>query len=222
MQRIAKILTCVVILLFFNQLSADNSVRANNHYPISRYVNIAPEATQGQKNPLKGVIQHVNFHRNIKYVGQAIRDLLKTSGYRLAPHHPDPRIHRMLSLQLPAIHRNMGPLTLENALEVLAGEPWMLSVDPINRFISFELPGLYQLKVNASHYNKHVSKPLRAGQRINVKKRVQKKYVNRKIVKRVATPKIRKYKSNVARTQNKNEKRIFNLTWSELPEEWKK
>jgi len=130
----------IAVTAFSFQVSADNSISNEQIKNVSRYVTLMPKATKAQRNPMKGIINRVHFRNNIKTVGQAIQNILKDSGFRLTRYHPEKRVHKMFSLRLPNIHRNMGPISLENTLEVLAGEPWELSVDPINRLVSFELP----------------------------------------------------------------------------------
>jgi len=107
---------------------------------ISRYVNLLPGPTKAQRNPLHMVLPNVSFRHEVKTVGQAIRFLLKDTGFHLTQHHPDKRVFQLFRLSLPKIHRRMGPLTLEQALETLSGDPWILAIDPINRLISFQLP----------------------------------------------------------------------------------
>ncbi len=103
---------------------------------VSRYVNLLPGPTNAQRNPLHMVLPNVSFRAEVKSVGQAIRFLLKDTGFRLARYHPDKRVFQMFRLSLPKIHRHMGPLTLEQALNTLSGEPWILSIDPINHFFT--------------------------------------------------------------------------------------
>lgn len=131
---------------------------------ISRYVNLLPGPTKAQRNPLHMVLPNVSFRHEVKTVGQAIRLLLKDTGYRLTRHHPDKRIFHMFRLSLPKIHRRMGPLTLEQALKTLSGEPWILTVDPINRLVSFQLPDHFRvpLHVKTKPIKKKVNKPRKA------------------------------------------------------------
>jgi len=45
----------------------------------------------------------------------------------------------LLDLPLPAIHRTIGPMTLDRALNTLSGEAFELIVDPVHRKVAFEL-----------------------------------------------------------------------------------
>jgi type IV pili sensor histidine kinase/response regulator len=68
-------------------------------------------------------------------VGDALNGVLLRSGYRLCAHHEDTQ--RLAALPLPAVHNPLGPLTLRDALEVLAGRGWQLEVDESIREICF-------------------------------------------------------------------------------------
>jgi len=120
---------------------------SENNLHVSRYVESTPGPTEAQFNPLHVVIPRVRFGNNVHSVGQAINVLLIDTGYRLARQHPDKRVEQILKLRLPDIQRNMGPLTLEQALKTLVSDPWILSVDPVHRLVSYELPDLYRQPV---------------------------------------------------------------------------
>jgi len=119
------------------------TVASNNTDKISvsagRYARVTPAATPEQSNPLS-VIINIAFASNITNVGEALEHLLVRSGYRLADlDASDPYLPILLSRPLPHVHRRLGPITLHDALITLAGEAWYLSVDPVNRLISYEL-----------------------------------------------------------------------------------
>ncbi len=111
---------------------------------VSRYVTLSPGASMAQRNPLQSVIPKIVFSPHVKTVFNAVESLLKDSGYQIAKYHPDRRVHQLFGLPLPDVHRMMGPMSLESALETLSGEPWILAVDPINRLITFQLPLSYK------------------------------------------------------------------------------
>ena len=111
---------------------------------VSRYVTVNAAASEAQKDPLNAVIPNLTFPRQVVTVFDALQTLLNDSGYRIATFHPDVRVHQLFNLALPAIHRQLGPISLENALNTLSGSPWMLAVDPINRLVTFQLPRHYK------------------------------------------------------------------------------
>lgn len=163
MRKLIRLLP-IVLLSVAVSVSAKPSLPHQNEsaLSISRYVDLTPAPSQAQKNVMKLVLPRINFSPNIKSVGQAINYLLLDTGYKLTRHHPDPRVHQLFRLPLPKIHRNMGPLTLEQALSVLAGEPWQLAVDPINRLVSFQLPDHFQQATIRSHQTQHAHKPVKS------------------------------------------------------------
>ncbi len=130
---------------------------------VGRYSVLPARPTVEQADLLSAVVT-VRFQEPVRTVGEAVHHLLQDSGYRLAEHHgasltvllglplsPGP-VHRapprtphgasltvLLGLPLPGVHRNLGPLTLRQALETLAGPVFRLVQDPVHRLVSFEL-----------------------------------------------------------------------------------
>lgn len=120
--------------------STDGFQHSNNSsIQLSRYSIQLTDATKAQKDPLQAVIKQVRFPSKVKTVGVAINTVLKNSGYRIKAQHLEPKVKDLFRFPLPAIQRNMGPLTVEQALTTLAGEPWILVVDREHRLISFQL-----------------------------------------------------------------------------------
>jgi len=172
---------------------------------VSRYVESTPGPTEAQFNPLHVVIPRVRFGSNVYSIGQAINVLLIDTGYRLARQHPDKRVEQILKLRLPDIQRNMGPLTLEQALKTLVSSPWILSVDPVHRLISYELPYLYR-SADKAHKVIH-RKPYQATQKRQVH---HKKYVKPTAKKRMYKAR-RKYKPTKDKWKDINET-LFGVT----------
>jgi len=109
-----------------------------------RYTAVAPVASAAQRDPL-AVIVSVHFPSRVTTVHEALTYLLERSGYRLATGSTaDPRLPVLLARPLPAVHRNLTHLTLENALRALAGDAFELVVDPAHRLVSFELVPVYR------------------------------------------------------------------------------
>jgi len=111
-----------------------------------RYSLISTKATPSQSD-LFAVIIKTDFPLTVTTVGAAIQNLLLNSGYRLAKaSHTDPYMHVLMDAQLPEVQRDLGPISLRNALTVLAGKPWRLVVDPVHRLVSFDLKKSYRRK----------------------------------------------------------------------------
>ena len=72
-------------------------------------------------------------------VGAVVEVVLQASGYRLSsPPNADPARAQLLTLPLPAVHRELSNLTVRQALKTLAGPAFQLVDDPVHRLISFE------------------------------------------------------------------------------------
>ena len=106
---------------------------------VGRYSALRALPTVAQADLLSTTIT-ARFPERIQTVGQAVRYLLQRSGYRLADHHVANSVTAdLLGLPLPTVHRNLGPITLQQALETLIGPVFRLVLDPVHRLIAFEL-----------------------------------------------------------------------------------
>ena len=121
---------------------------AHAYVPLSRYRVQLSLATTAQRDPLQMMLKPLHFSHQAN-VGSAIKKILKDSGYTLTTFHPDARVHQLLALPLPKVHHSLGPINLTQALSILAGSPWLLTVDPIHRLISFQLPDYFQTEKTA-------------------------------------------------------------------------
>ncbi len=114
---------------------------------VGRYATIAPVATPAQAN-LMQVVVRIHFPDEITTLRPAFEHILARSGYRLAPAlAADPRLETLMRAPLPEVHRRLGPITLQRALETLAGPTWVLVADPVHRLVSFELAAPYSATV---------------------------------------------------------------------------
>jgi len=105
---------------------------------VGRYSLLAATPTQAQAE-LLATTMTVRFPERIQTVGEAVRYLLQRSGYRLATAESiGPDTVALFALPLPAVHRNLGPMTLRDALETLAGPAFHLVQDPVHRLVTFE------------------------------------------------------------------------------------
>lgn len=114
---------------------------------VGRYSLFSATPTEAQSELLAATVT-VRLPDRIQTVGEAVRYLLHRSGYRLAaPESIGPDTAALFALPLPAAHRNLGPMTLEDALETLAGPAFHLVQDPVHRLITFERCTTDQLAV---------------------------------------------------------------------------
>ncbi|MCG7890205.1 MAG: pili assembly chaperone [Candidatus Thiodiazotropha endolucinida] len=109
-----------------------------NDLQVGRYSLFAATPTEAQSELLAAAMT-VRIPERIQTVGEAVRYLLHRSGYRLAaPESIGPDTVALFALPLPAVHRSLGPMTLKEALETLAGPAFHLVQDPVHRLITFE------------------------------------------------------------------------------------
>ncbi len=68
-------------------------------------------------------------------VGEALQHLLQRTGYQLCPEADEgPTLYRHA---LPAAHYQLGPMPLKQALQLLGGRAWQLTVDDRERQVCF-------------------------------------------------------------------------------------
>lgn len=122
-----------------NQYPARNEVDKIEALQTGRYSFVKNIPPVDQLNPLKVVVK-TRIPQSVETVGEAVEFLLARSGFTLADQvvlSQETRI--LLDLQLPQIHRNIGPMTLDKALYALCGEAFELVVDPVHRKVAYEL-----------------------------------------------------------------------------------
>ena len=109
-----------------------------NDLQVGRYSLMTATPTAAQAALLVAVIT-VQFPQRIQTVGEAVPYLLQRSGYRLATTESiGADTAALFALPLPAVHRNLGPMTVRDALAILAGPAFYLVQDPVHRLITFE------------------------------------------------------------------------------------
>ena len=106
---------------------------------VGRYQTVILQPTDEQLDLLSSIVE-IELPGDIKTVGQAIVHLLDGSGYRLlSPKLAEPYRVLLFSLPLPKVQRQLGPISLRQALEMLSGPAFRLVIEPAYRLVSFEL-----------------------------------------------------------------------------------
>lgn len=105
--------------------------------PVLRYgrytlVELAPASAQ--RDLMRQVVQVSIPETRKATVGEALRQILSRSGYKLCSNDD---VATLSALPLPASHHRLGPLMLRDALLTLSGSAWNLSVDDGVRTICF-------------------------------------------------------------------------------------
>lgn len=104
-----------------------------------RYTAVAPVATPAQQEPLRAIVT-VKLPETVTTIGAAVERVLSGTGYALHDMNgANPEEANLLSRPLPDVQRSLGPITLLDALEVLAGPAFRVQIDRVHRLIGFEL-----------------------------------------------------------------------------------
>lgn len=114
---------------------------APQEIPVTRYARytlVEVGATASQKDLLAQVIDVTIpiTAKQIATVQDAMTYVLRNSGYQLCS---DEAIATFRGFQLPIAHQHLGPITVKDALSILAGPAWSLQVDHQNRMVCFTL-----------------------------------------------------------------------------------
>lgn len=100
-----------------------------------RYTRVSTEPLPEQHDLLAQIID-IRIPASLSpTVGEALRHLLQHTGYSLCAQPSDgPTLYRHA---LPAAHYQLGPLPLKQALQLLGGPAWQLTVDERERQVCF-------------------------------------------------------------------------------------
>ncbi|CCW29078.1 PilL N-terminal domain-containing protein [Xenorhabdus nematophila] len=108
-----------------------------------RYLLVSTDPTEAQRDPLSQLIEvHISASQN-PTVADALRDVLRQSGYRLCV--PEKNNDLLYRQPLPSVHYQLGPVRLRTALQFMAGPVWQLEVDEVQREVCHHLRPGYQL-----------------------------------------------------------------------------
>ena len=121
---------------------AGTSSAGTGEVQVGRYQSVRMRPDENQVDLLSVVVTR-NFPEHVNTVGAAVTLLLEGSGYRLLSKKlaESNRIH-LFAMPLPEVQRQVGPLSLRQALELVGGPAHRLVIEPTYRLLSFELIGL--------------------------------------------------------------------------------
>jgi len=115
-----------------------SAIQSHQPVQVGRYSTLNPIPSLEQQH-LLNVIIRVTIPNEKRTVGRAIEYLLRRSGYSLAQSLAQgPKVTQLFQKPLPEVHRNLGPMTLEDALLTVVGQAFRLDVDPVHRLVAFE------------------------------------------------------------------------------------
>lgn len=135
MQTVKSALTVATIWMMIAQ--GATAATPEDRYAISRYTTINTTPEVRQSNPLLTVVSF-SFPPTVETVGQAINYTIQQTGYTLAEMSNLPESTKvMLTLPLPSVQRKFSYVTVQAALKTLAGDAFLLLVDPVHRVVTF-------------------------------------------------------------------------------------
>ncbi len=115
------------------------SIAGTSELQVGRYQSVIMRPDENQVDLLSVVITR-NLPEHVNTVGQAVSSLLDGSGYRLlSPKLAESYRSHLFAMPLPQVQRQLGPLSLRQALQLLGGPAFRLVIDPTYRLVSFEL-----------------------------------------------------------------------------------
>lgn len=105
---------------------------------VDRYSEVVTGPTAGQRD-LLSVTEAISIANNIETIGDALRWVLRDSGYRLAASPVlTEEVQVMLELPLPAVHRRFELMPLKTVMELIVGPAFYVVQDHVHRLIAFE------------------------------------------------------------------------------------
>ncbi|MCW6527989.1 PilL N-terminal domain-containing protein [Yersinia ruckeri] len=102
-----------------------------------RYLLVSTSPSQAQRAPLEQVIDIRIPASLTPTVADAMRYALRQSGFNLCSITSANRV--LYNQALPAVHHQLGPIRLSEALQILAGPAWQLDVDSVQRVVCHSL-----------------------------------------------------------------------------------
>jgi conjugative transfer region protein (TIGR03748 family) len=115
--------------------AASAETRAPQRITQGRYTRVSTEPLPEQHDLLAQIIDIRTPTSLNPTVGEALQHLLQRTGYSLCAEPSDgPTLYRHA---LPAAHYQLGPLPLKQALQLLGGPAWQLTIDDRERLVCF-------------------------------------------------------------------------------------
>lgn len=133
-----KCYACALLLGLASTMQLSSAL-ADSNISIGRYVSVPNSAELGQMHLLQQQVQ-ITFPQNMLSLKDAINFTLQFTGYHLVDDdHMSDAVQSLLNQPLPEVDRQLGPLSLKDALLTLSGNEFYVLVDPVHRLISFKM-----------------------------------------------------------------------------------
>ena len=132
---------CVVIADNAALAASQSATRSKTVTQIDCYSIVVAAPTAGQRD-LLAETSAISIPNDIESLGDALRWLQRDSGYRLADDRVlSDEVHAMLTLPLPATHRQFEAMPLRVVVELIVGPAFHIVQDPVHRLLAFERCG---------------------------------------------------------------------------------
>ena len=146
------------LTLSATQVGIANPALSVKNTVVGQFLTVSNRASVAQQDLLQQTFQ-VHFPISVITVGDAMNYLLRTTGYHMVHDgHYCPWAEQMMRSPLPMAQRNLGPMTIEEGLQTLAGSDFQMIEDQVNRLIAFRvkpsLEDLYYPAVSVPHFSR--------------------------------------------------------------------
>lgn len=115
-----------------------------------RYRLVSTHPSAEQKDLLAQIVRYENSGGLNITVKTAMNYITARSGYSLCTPDSRPHVATLYNLPLPEAHHKIGPMTLRNALQILAGPAYSVEVDELARGVCFRVREDYNKPVRLS------------------------------------------------------------------------
>ena len=133
---LGAILATVLVLPLTVQ--ATTTETADNRIFESRYLSVQVGPESAQTDLLKSIVD-IRVPEQITTVGGSLDYLLKPYGFQLEDCPEVDEQYLLLILMLPEPHRNLGTMTLMDALTTLGGKSFRPLINPVKRSVRYQL-----------------------------------------------------------------------------------
>ena len=116
-----------LVAILVGMTTNDSLVFGEEERRAGRYLIVKTGPDTAEAEPLRA-IKLIQIPSHINDVYGALEHLLRETGYTINPQSSEAK-QIFSSLSLPAVHREMGPMTINEALHTLIGPTWSLTID---------------------------------------------------------------------------------------------
>ena len=129
----------LVAAIVFIAASAIQQVHASDRRVFeSRYLSVQVGAEPAQIDLLQSIIE-IQMPTRVTTVGESLTLLLGPYGFQLEDNPESGEQYLLLMLPLPEPHRQLGPITLIDAITTLGGPGFQPLINPVKRTIGYQL-----------------------------------------------------------------------------------